>query len=76
MPVKRVSICWVKSCLGDVARQMYNAIQISSLRIFFLQAVLEWCGTLKAKAIVLHALLNAIPFWHKMGFAEVEDIWV
>ena len=47
------------------------AIQIISRARNAGQAVLEWRRVTKAKGIVLHALLGAIPFSYKQGFAEV-----
>ncbi len=34
---------------------------------------LEWWRATKAKAIVFHALLDAVTFWDKQGFVEVEE---
>ena len=62
-------------CFVLYFEQGRSTIQISRTRNAG-QAVLEWRRTTKAKGIVLHALLGAIPFWHKQGFVEVEDIWV
>ena len=38
------------------------------------QAVRDWAVPNGCKGLVLHLLLDAIPFWEKQGFVEVENI--
>ena len=58
--------------LVALARCLARVLQ-SSEHISLLQAVHAWAVTTGSKGMVLHALLDAIPFWKKMGFVEVED---
>ena len=61
-------------CFSDLSQYLPWRCRAASGRVRNAgQAVLEWCRTTKAKGIVLHALLDAIPFWRKQGFVEVED---